>query len=1095
MLVALVVALLLSAAPASAAPTAITSGAGLDWGLKESWRNYIGPAGTTLSDGVTRNADGTFHFPVTGGSYEPDTGTTVVRFGGTVVFLGHCEGEGGTRPCALDLTLSNPRVEITEDGSSLYATVASRPIEGGEIRPFENLNVAALDTEDATPAVDATTTSWSGLPARMTLEGSSVFTYTVGTVLDAVSFGYDGPGGKPAGEQWADPAAPGYTRTALTAAAAAARPRWTLPLADPGKLIGIHLGPVGLSVIDRRDFSLVPGSFTSDFSGAFSSVAVDPASGTVFSGRSGANTTLRARRFDTGTSAWVEETVNDSAIVASSNVGGAAWDPTGRRYLVSRAVGSDSQLWQVRQVAGVWTASNLGSVRQTNTLPAPLLQQLAVVPDGSGGSMVVATWFGQLQRLHLTANGVVAEALAQAPGVTASKLVPTRGGLYAINADRVVWMPLGGYVWAPALGTAEPAISIPSPNGLGSLDTGFIAADYERDTLFLASHGLQQVTRIERGRLRHAFALPQLPRITYYATFLPGTTSAGDLVVTDDASASAAAFAYASTTPSFPTQPQDAHVALPAGAETADATLTVAVAGDPAPAVRWQSRVPGASAWADLSAADGVSGEQTETLTIHAGAQDGGRQYRAIATNAVGAVASARATLDVRTPPSVNVQPDSVSVLEGAPALFKAMPSGNPEPAISWQQKVGGFWREVDADSGDLTVDGGFLTVNEPSVAMSGTQFRARLRNEVGTVFTRAVTLTVAAALTQPVTFGGGHVDWGIAERWRCYVVGTVARGAIEVSGGATQVPGTLAAGTLCNGRNAGSEALRFPVRGGSYDPASGRLEVQLDGAVRFWGHDYHVPGNTTPQLDTRFSGLRVVVQDGVGTLYADAVGATMDSPTPRTYAQVALVRIELTGVSPARTAAGLAWAAAPTVLTADGAAVFGSYAAGESFDPISFDLAIGEPRRDPEPTPPPAEQPPAPQPQPPVSTPTPSAAKPAFALPKGVQRVGAARTATVATVSCPQGAACTLGAAARVKLTIGGKRYTATVLAPKRVAAGKRATVRLRLTKAAAARLAGRRANARLTLTVKSGGATTRKVVTVTLTRAKAKQAVAKRR
>ncbi len=526
---AITIALLLGAAagaaPATAAPTAITGGAGLDWGLKASWRTYIGEAGTTLSGGVTRNADGTFHFPVSGGSYEPDTGTTVVRFGGTVVFLGHCEGAGGTRPCALDLTLSDPRVEITEDGSFLYATIASRPIEGGEIRTSENIKVAALDTEEASPLLDATTTRWSDLPAVMTLEGSTVFTYSVGTVLDPVSFGYDGPGGKPAGEQWAEPATPAYARSELTAAAADARPRWTLPLADPDRLIGIHLGPAGLSVIDRRDFSIVPGSFTSDFSGAFSSVAVDPVSGTVFSGRSGADTTLRARHFDADTSSWVEETVDGSELAASSSVGGGAWDPIGRRYVVARAVGGDSQLWQVRQVAGVWTASNLGSVRQTNTLPAPLLQQLAVVPDGGGGSMIVASWFGQLQRLYVTADGVVADALAQAPGVTAAKLVPTRGGLYAINGDRVVWMPLGGYVWAPALSAAEPAISIPSPNGLSSLDTGFVAADYERDTIFVASHGLQRVTRIESGRVRHAFALPQLPRITYYATFLPGTTS------------------------------------------------------------------------------------------------------------------------------------------------------------------------------------------------------------------------------------------------------------------------------------------------------------------------------------------------------------------------------------------------------------------------------------------------------------------------------------------------------------------------------------------------------------------------------------------
>lgn len=61
-----------AAAPAAlAAPTAIERGDGLDWGLRESWRRYVGAGGTTASDGATVNPDGTFRFPIGGGSYDP----------------------------------------------------------------------------------------------------------------------------------------------------------------------------------------------------------------------------------------------------------------------------------------------------------------------------------------------------------------------------------------------------------------------------------------------------------------------------------------------------------------------------------------------------------------------------------------------------------------------------------------------------------------------------------------------------------------------------------------------------------------------------------------------------------------------------------------------------------------------------------------------------------------------------------------------------------------------------------------------------------------------------------------------------------------
>ncbi len=105
LLLAALLTLLLAPLARAADPVAITSGAGADWGVKTSFRNYIkGPiahGSIAVGDGVTENADGTFHWPVSGGEYDPATNATVVRFGGFVRFTGH---DG-----ALDMRVWNPR--------------------------------------------------------------------------------------------------------------------------------------------------------------------------------------------------------------------------------------------------------------------------------------------------------------------------------------------------------------------------------------------------------------------------------------------------------------------------------------------------------------------------------------------------------------------------------------------------------------------------------------------------------------------------------------------------------------------------------------------------------------------------------------------------------------------------------------------------------------------------------------------------------------------------------------------------------------------------------------------------------------------------
>lgn len=1103
LLATLLTLLAMSAPPgARAAQTPITTGPGLNWGLKESWRNYIGAAGTTTSNGATINADGTFHFPILSGSYDDVTHDTTVQFRGTLQFLSHCEGGIAVRPCALDMTMADPRVEITEDGAFLYAKMTSRPITGGEIVDYPAVKIAELDVEAATPTIADGTTSWAGLPATVSPEGSAVFTYPTGTIIDPVSFAYDGPGGKPAGEQWSTPDVAVYANSPLTSEPGQTL-KWTLPGRTAGERFGVYgQDSSGFALLDAATYAVKPGTLVDRYVEA-KSIAFDPATATAFYTTTGANVSLEAHTWNG--SAWVGGPVPDSEVPLASDhqIGGGVWDAVGKRYLLPRIVEGDQQLWQVKQESGAWTASSLGSIRTGSGLPLALLADLDLAPGGYGQPpTLVAANGGVVRQLHVVDGRVIAEPLPQANGATAVSLFRTKTGLYAVGGMELRFLPI---LYNTLLEPTTPPLDIAGAGAYSIVLHGRTTVDFERDRLFLPTYDGQSVMRIDAGALTHRFQLREDgPDVRYWTDFLAGTTTDGTLVhsaITTAETPGLTGRRYAGRTPSFTTQPTNQAVQVSDDATTASATFSVAVAGEDAPALRWQTRALGQTRWTVVEDGDHASGATTAALTVEAGAADAGRQYRAIATNAVGEIASARATLDVQTPPTISVQPDDVAVVAGDDAQLKIMPLGNPAPQVTWQQRIGGYWRAVDAGSGDFSVDGGFLTVRNANVEMSGSRFRAKLENAVGTTYSRAVTLTVNPPLSGGATFGGGYVEWGVSNRWRCYVVGNVARGGIDVSGGVQQLPGTEASGTLCAGRTAGSESLRFPVVSGTYDTA-GRLEIRLGGSVRFWGHDYHVPGNPTPQLDTVLTNLRIVIANGTGILYADATGATMEHPVPVTRTGIALAQLDASGSSLVPTTDGAAWSAVPAALTADGVPVFGSYPAGEPLDDVSMSLVFGTPA----PTEPPAPGEPTPDPlpvpvpvppvvvhqtilvAPPVVAPAPAAAPRATtSVRRKTQRVNRKRRATLATIACPAKSRCKLTTPKRVTVRIAGKRYRVTVRAPKSIAGGKRAAIRVQLPSAALRALRGRTATVRVKTTVNASGTVTRRTVKAKITARKA--------
>ncbi|MFF1325534.1 HtaA domain-containing protein [Streptomyces chartreusis] len=175
---------------------------------------------------------------------------------------------------------------------------------------------------------------------------------------------------------------------------------------------------------------------------------------------------------------------------------------------------------------------------------------------------------------------------------------------------------------------------------------------------------------------------------------------------------------------------------------------------------------------------------------------------------------------------------------------------------------------------------------------------------------TPSPTPSAAKSPAKKKTSGGklvdGAVDWGVRRTFREYVTGDIAKGEWALSSGAED----------------GGALFRFPGGRGTFE--DGDLRASFKGAVRFTG---------AHGLDLRLSGVRVTVEDGKGTLYADvrAAGFTGD--------EVPLVTFT---AEPLKAKDGLAKVTeAPAKLTAEGTKAFGGmYRAGTGMDLVSLAVA-----------------------------------------------------------------------------------------------------------------------------------------------------------
>jgi hypothetical protein len=592
-------------------PVAITAGAGLDWGLKASFRSYVvGPiahGAIELSGGATRNEDGTFHFPVAGGEYDPESSATVVRFGGTVRFSGHDD--------QLQMVVAAPRVEITPEGARLVADVRSRSLDdGAPLVDYPSVVLASLDVEDATPLVADGTTTWSALPATLTDAGAPAFAgfYAPGTALDPLTLAYDGPGGTPQRETWATPGAAAY---GVTGEGTVPGGVGTLALGAPGTL---WAGSYDDESVTRVRTDTLAATATVDVGHESRAVAANP---------------LTGRAFSTG-GVVRSITDGDPPTLDADEV----W--AGNGYVNALAVRPTD-----------------GAVLHVNGSTLTV-----VAPNGAGWSTSTFDLGAAYAEAHATTDGRVFVSGGAPPGPAVAEVT------FDGNAATVAPIP----ETMPRAGGSAGAVAIADDGAIAFSDTvvTYPPLAYDRRTRIVRPDGAggwdAEVTGAQLGTIAAALSPDgdtlvaahtdnsgvRVVRDGVVVATIPGSGVLNDIVVDAQGTAYAswrtgrvARIARIGTVPEITSQPASVAVVVPTADATGSARLSVEATGTPAPTFRWQQRAAGRARWTD------VPGATSADLTVDATPAGSGTAYRAVVTNAAGSIVTSIATVTVTVAP------------------------------------------------------------------------------------------------------------------------------------------------------------------------------------------------------------------------------------------------------------------------------------------------------------------------------------------------------------------------------------------------------------------------------------------------------------
>ena len=174
-----------------------TAGASFGWGVRASFLSYNGMP-REMTDGAAWDATAKqFTFTPTSTTVSEDGKQVTLQAAGRLWFTGHCaEGQDPETGCALNLTFSNPRVELNlADGTgSLYMTVRTKNYASGKFEGPMEVKMATLSTGTAKQSEKDGVVSISGISANLTADGNHAFSdfYNEGASLDPLSISYNG---------------------------------------------------------------------------------------------------------------------------------------------------------------------------------------------------------------------------------------------------------------------------------------------------------------------------------------------------------------------------------------------------------------------------------------------------------------------------------------------------------------------------------------------------------------------------------------------------------------------------------------------------------------------------------------------------------------------------------------------------------------------------------------------------------------------------------------------------------------------------------------------------------------------------------------
>lgn len=177
----------------------------------------------------------------------------------------------------------------------------------------------------------------------------------------------------------------------------------------------------------------------------------------------------------------------------------------------------------------------------------------------------------------------------------------------------------------------------------------------------------------------------------------------------------------------------------------------------------------------------------------------------------------------------------------------------------------------------------------------------------------KGIELTVLGT-EQPCIVTDATLDWGFKESFLAYIDSNIAKGTWALSGVTDE-----------------DNIFHWKNGEGSVNELGDAGTVAFEGSIQFTGHD--------GALDTTIANPQIELgENGIAYLLLDVTGETQEGEAV-SQEGVRFAKLDISGLE--KTDTNLSIADATATLTAEGAAAFGTYPAGEQLDTVAFTLPI----------------------------------------------------------------------------------------------------------------------------------------------------------